>query len=115
MCAIERAVQIALLRPLHVISDHKIEFAVTIVVHPSGGRRKFIRPPQPCDPCNVGERAVAVVVKEMTLTKRADENIVVAVVVVVAYGHAHAVDLHREARFARDVGECAVVVIVIEL
>ena len=39
---------------------------------------------------DVGECAVAVVVKEMALAEGGDEDVVVAVVVVIADGYAHA-------------------------
>ena len=64
---------------------------------------------------DVGERAVAVVVKKVALAVGGDEKIVVAVVVVVADGHSHSKHLDVESRFVRYVGERAVVIVVIEL
>ena len=64
---------------------------------------------------HIGECAVAVVVKEMALPERGDEEIVVAVVVVVADRHAQAEHRNRQPGFASHVGESAVVIVVIEL
>ena len=50
----------------------------------------------------------------MILSKCGDENIVKAIVIVIADGHAHSVELDGEACLRGDVGERAVVIIVIE-
>ena len=82
--AIERAVEVALLAPLHIIGDDQIEFAVAIVVNPSSAGREFVRTPHAGGLCHLGKGAVSVVVKQMALAERSDEDIVEAVVVVVA-------------------------------
>ena len=69
MRAVERAVKVGLLGPLHVVRDHKIEFAVAIVIDPGGAGREFVRPPQSGGLGHIGERAVAVVVEEMALAE----------------------------------------------
>ena len=51
----------------------------------------------------------------MALAQRGDEDVVKAVVVVVAHGNAESEHGNRQPRFARDVGECAVAVVVVEL
>ena len=61
---------------------------------------------------HVGEGAVAVVVVERVAMNAADEDVLVAVVVVVANGHAGIVAGAREARFLGDVLEGAVAVVV---
>ena len=43
---------------------------------------------------HIGKRAVAVVAKEVALPKAGDKNIVVAVVIVIADGHAQSVHLN---------------------
>ena len=48
------------------------------------------------------------------MAERGDEDIVEAVVVVIADGNAHAKHFNGEASFLRDVSECAVVIVVIE-
>ena len=96
MGAVERAIKIALLRPLHVVGDDQIEFAVAVIVDPGGAGREFVRPPQSRRLGHVGESAVAVVVEEMALTERGDVEVVEAVVVVIADRDAEAE--HRERR-----------------
>ena len=63
---------------------------------------------------HVAELAVAFVVEQAVAFERGDVDVVAAVVVVVADGDAHAVDLDVEAAAARDVGERAVVIVAIE-
>ena len=50
----------------------------------------------------------------MILPERGDENIVAAVVVVIADRHAHPKHLDRQASFRRHVGESSVVIVVVE-
>ncbi len=64
---------------------------------------------------HVGESAVAVVVEEMALADGGNENIVEAVVVVVADRDAHSKERNAEAGLARHVGEGPVVIVVVEL
>src|SRR5581483_1583818 len=84
MGAIEGAEQITLDRPLHIIGDHQIEFAVAVVIHPGSTGGKFIRTPKAGCLGYVAECAVAVVVKQMTLPKRGNKNVVVSVIVIIA-------------------------------
>ena len=44
--AIERAIKIGLLGPLHIVGDDEIEFAVAIVIDPGRAGGELIRPPQ---------------------------------------------------------------------
>ena len=72
--AVERAIEVALLRPLHIVGDDQIEFAVAIVVNPGGAGREFVWPPHARRLRHVGERPVAVVVEQMALAERGDED-----------------------------------------
>ena len=63
---------------------------------------------------DVAELAVAFVVEQAVAFERGDVDVVAAVVVVVADGHAHAVHLDVQAAARGDIGEGAVVVIAIE-
>jgi hypothetical protein len=102
------------LRPLHVIRDHQIEFAVAVVIHPRRARAEIVRSPKAGLSRHVGKRAVAIVAEEMILTERGDENIVAAIVVVIADRHAHSKHLDRQASFRRHVGKGSVVIVVIK-
>src|ERR1700716_4191260 len=88
MRAIERAVEVGFLGPLHVVRDNEIEFAVAIVVDPGGSGRKLVRAPESRGLGDVCESSVAIVVEEMALTDGGNENVVEAVVVVVPDGDA---------------------------
>ena len=70
MRAVERAEQVALHGPLHIVRDDKIEFAVAVVIHPGGAGGKFIRSPEPRGFGHICEGAVAIVVEEMALAER---------------------------------------------
>src|SRR5580658_3643174 len=115
MRTIKRAIEVGLLRPLHIVGDDEIEFAVAIVIDPGRAGRELARPPQSRGLGHVGESSVAVVVEEMALSDRSNKNVVEAVVVVVTDGDAKTKERNVEARFARHIGESAVVVVVIEL
>src|SRR5215469_3491033 len=65
--AVECAVEVGLLGPLHVVGDYEIELAVAIVVDPGGAGREFAGSPHAGGFRSVGKCAVAVVVEEMTL------------------------------------------------
>ena len=62
VCAIHGAEQIMLRRPLHVISDDQIEFAIVVIVDPGGAGAELVRAPEACRFRHVGERSIAVVV-----------------------------------------------------
>src|SRR5947209_3427035 len=100
MRAIERAVEIGLLGPLHIVGDHEIEFAVAIVIDPGGAGRKLVRSPESRGLGDVGESAVAIVVEEMVLADGGNENVVEAVVVIIADGDAQSEEGNAEARLA---------------
>ncbi len=103
------------MRPLHVIRDDQVEFAVAIIIDPGGAGREFVRSPQSRGLGHIGEGAVAVVVEEMALAERGDEEVVEAVVIVIADGNSQAEHGNGEPGFASDIGESAVVIVVVEL
>jgi len=113
--AIQRAIEVCLGSPLDVIANDEIQVAVSVVIHPGSAGAEFVRAFEPGLLRHVGECAVAIVVKQMVLPVGGDEQIVVAVVVVITDGHAHAIDLDGQPRFVRHVGERAIVIVVIEL
>ncbi len=84
---IERAGQIAFYGPLHVITDYQIQLAVAIVVKERRGRAEFVRSPQPRLLRNVSKGSVVIIVEQMVLPERGDEQIIVSVIVVVADCH----------------------------
>ena len=61
------------------------------------------------------KRAVAVVVKQMALAERGDEDVVVAVVVVIADGDAESEHGTARPALRGHIGESSVVIVVIEL
>ena len=113
--AVERAIEIRLGRPLDVIANHEIQVAVFVIIHPGGAGAESFRGLQSRFLRHVGEGAVAIVVKQMILPVGSDEQVVIAVVIVIADGHAHAIELDVQTGFSRRVGERAVVIVVIEL
>ena len=115
MRAIERAIKIRFLGPLHIVGNHEIEFAVAIVIDPSRAGRELVRPPQSCRFGDIGESAVAVVVEEMALADSRDEDVVEPVVVIIADGNTESEERNAKARFARHIRESAIVVVVVEL
>ncbi len=89
--------------------------AIAIVVHPTAAR--------PVADCrlaqsrvfgHIGECAVAVVVIEHVLAVVGDEEVVEAVVVVVADGHRGRPTRALQSSFGRDVGERAVAIVLVE-
>ena len=111
--AVERAPDVVLGRPLHVVGDEDVEFAVAIVVEPRGARPEAgvgdagrFR--------DVAELAAPFVVEEVIAFERGDVEVVAAVVVVVAGGDAQAVHLDVEPAARGDRGEGAVAVVPVE-
>src|SRR4029077_11352314 len=93
----------------------QIEAAVFIVIDPGGAGAQFAVAAEPGLLRDVGEGAVAIVVKKPAPAERGYEEIVEAVVVVIADGYAHAVHFYVEAGFASHIGERAIVIVVVEL
>src|SRR6266404_3421402 len=89
--------------------------AIAIVIHPGCAGRKLIRTPQTGGFSYISESAVSVVMEEMALAKGADENVVVAIVVIVADCNPHAKHGDGKPGLLGYVSERAVVVVVIKL
>src|SRR5437764_5919887 len=113
--AVEGAIEIGLRRPLDIVADDQVEVAILVVVDPGGAGAEFLRSEQSCFLRDIGERAVAIVMKNVALAVGRDENIVVTVIVVIPDGNTESKHLHVEAGFVGYVGEGAVVIVVIEL
>ena len=111
--AIERAPQVDLRRPLHVVGDEQVQLAVAVVIEPCGAGAE-IRVLDAGRLCDVAELAVALVVEQAVAFERGDVDVVAAVVIVVGDGDAHAVHLDVEAAARGDVRECAVAIVAIE-
>ncbi len=111
--AVERAPQIALLRPLHVVRDEQIELAVAIVIEPGGAGAEIRVLDAGCGG-DVAELAAAFVVEQPVAFERGDVDVLAAVVVVVGDRHSHAVHLDIETAARRDIGKRAVRVVAVE-
>src|SRR5206468_3988643 len=81
--AVEGAIKIGFRRPLNIIADDEVQVAILVVVHPSGAGAEFFWSEQSCSLRDIGERAVAIVMKKAALADGSDEKIVVAFVVVI--------------------------------
>ena len=114
LLAVEAAEDVVLGRPLHVVADEQIEQAVAIEVQPHRRRAEGHASVQTAGFRRVHERALAGVAEQPVLADAGDKHVGEAVVVEVADGDAHAVQLDVEACGARDVGERAVPVVAIE-
>ena len=100
-------------RPAHVVDHQQIEPAVVVVVEPAGGRRPFAAAEaRPLG--DVLEAAVAAVVQQLVARDAGDEEIDVAVVVVVGGRRTHGVAGAAHARCRGHVGELHAAVVAIE-
>ena len=99
-----------------VVADEEIEVAVFVVVEKRAARvpaQAILQ--QASLLCHFGKSAVAVVAEERVLAVVADEQIVPAVVVVVAHAAGLAPAGAREAGLQCDIGECAVAIVLEEM
>ena len=101
-------------RPPHVVADEQVEQAVAVEVEPHGRRAQGRASAEPARARHVHERALAGVAEQAVLSDAGDQDVGIAVVVEVADGGAHAVQLHIEAGAARDIGERAVAVVAVQ-
>ena len=113
--SVERAIDVALRSPLHVVGDDQVELAVAVVIHPRRAGAELVRAPHARGLGDVGECPVAVVVEQVALPKRRDEDVVEAIVVVIADRRAHAEQRDGQSRLRGHIGERAVAIVVIEL
>src|SRR5262249_37547504 len=80
-------------RKFRIVADDQVQKSIAIVVEPccACGPLSSILQSRVC--CDIGERAVSVVVKERAVRKSSDENVLVPIVVEVRNRYAHAVML----------------------
>ena len=96
---------VGLRRPEGVVGDDQVEQAVVVVVEPGGGHAEGIRRlgADAGSLGHIGKGAISVVVIESVPAGAADEQILIAVVIVIADRHAE-VEVQifaQQARFAR--------------
>src|SRR5205807_1959018 len=95
----------------------KIEFAVAIVVQPgTGGGEGTVVDSGSLRDINKSPAAASVgnVVKEAAPAHAREENIVTTVVIVIAHGHAHAIEREVQTRLDGDVGKRPIMVVAVE-
>ena len=111
--AIQRAPQIQLRAPLHIVRDEQVQLAVAIVIEPrrAGAEARVLNARALG---HIAKFSVALVVKKMIAIERGDVHVFAAVVIVIGNGDAHSVHFDIQAAAARNIGERAVVVVVIE-
>ncbi len=100
---------------VNIVCDDEIEFAVAIVVNESATRApRLSRSAHACLVRHIGEDAVIVVI-EMVLAVVSDVEIFPAIVIVVADADALSPAARGQARFRGDIGERAIVIVVVEM
>src|SRR5690242_4379838 len=103
--------------PVAIVGNEKVEVAVVVVVDPRCGngpiffeRRKveagFSR--------DVGKRAIAIVAIKLVAMDAGDEQILVAIVVVIAYGDTYTKSFSGETSLCGDIAESAVAIVAVE-
>src|SRR5947208_2135158 len=92
----------------------KIKQAVAVVIKPQSGSAEALMSEEAAGTRGVHKSSFAGVAKEPALADASDEDVGEAIVVVIADGHAHSVELDIEARAARYVGECAVAIVAVK-
>src|SRR5262249_4232921 len=113
--SVETAINVLLRRPLNVVRNDEIEFSVAVVIDPGCACAELLHTCNARSLRNIRESAITVVVKESALTDCSDENVVVAIVVVVANGDSHSVHADRQSGFLGDVCKRTVAIVVVEL
>ena len=113
LVARQRAEQVGLGRPVHVVADEQVEMAVGVIVEPQGGGREA----GVADPRRVGdvrEGAVARAPEQAVGPQHGQIDVHVPVVVEVGGGPAQAVQGDVEPRAPGDVGERPVAVVAVQ-
>src|SRR5581483_3230420 len=82
---------------------------------PGCAGRELVRSPQTRSPGHIGERAIAIVVKQMALTKGRDEDVLITVIVVITNGSAEPKKRDRQPGLARYIAEGAILIVMEEL
>src|SRR6266536_6719827 len=113
---VEFAVRLPADVPAEIVDDEEIKQAIIVHVHPSGahgakrpivlkrmGVTGFFR--------YIGERAIPVVVVESITVDAGDENVFVAIVVVITDRHSDVISRSGESCFFSDIGEGAVSIV----
>ncbi len=98
-----------------IVRDEQIEASIAIIVDPGAARApaSALVPEAGC-PGDVGERAVAIVAVERVLSPLRDEDIVEAVVIVIADGDSEGPVLASQAGVGGDIGKRPVAVVPVE-
>ncbi len=110
---VESAEDVVLRGPLHVVAGEKIQPAVPVVIDPGGaGPEAGVGDPRLLR--HVLERPVPFVAEEAVGTQGVDEQVDVAVVVVVGGRDSDAVHLHRQPGLPGGVLECPVAPVAVE-
>ena len=106
-------------RPVAVIRNEQVQPPVVVVVDPASRHRPH-RPAQRTGPeesrlpRHIRKRAVPVVAIQVVSMHPYHKQILMAVVVAVAHGHAHPVAFALQPRLRRHVAECSVAVVPVE-
>ena len=114
MRAIGAAEDIVLGRPAHIIANEKVQQSIPIIIKPQSGSAEALTPEQATRARGVHESTSAGVAKKSALPHASDENVGETIIIVIADGHAHAVDLDVEAGASRHVRKRAVAVVPVE-
>ena len=102
--------------PLHIIYDQQIEQSVAIIIHPGCSHSPQpsvlgVRARQSSAFRDVGERPVSVIVVEGVAAYAGYENVLKAVVIVIADGHADVETLASQASLFRHVSKSAIAIV----
>src|SRR5208282_2292775 len=113
--AVETAKHIVLGRPLDVVADKQVQQSVAVEIKPQGGRAHSLPATQPARLSNIDECALAGVLEQPVLAYAGNQDVRIAVVIVISDRNPHAVHLGVEPGVLGHVGECAVTIVAIEL
>ena len=111
--AVQRAENIVLDAPLHIVGDVDIEVSIPVVVKPRAACAKA-GIMNASGFCHIKENPIALVLKKPVFPQAADINIRVCVVIVICDGDSHAVERHCESNRFCHIGERAISVVAIE-
>src|SRR5262249_15870297 len=90
-----RAKQIRLRRPLDVVSDKQVEVPISIEIDPRCARAEFIGAGEACFFCDICKNALGIS-EQKTLAYSRNEEILIAVVVLISHCHTPCVRFNRE-------------------
>src|SRR5205085_8688575 len=99
----------------HIVGNEQVKVTVAIIVHEAAtGAPALLLAPEPGRLRNIREGAIAVIAVEEVLPVAGDEDVLKAVVVIVAYANAASPTNRVQSRFFGDVSECAVAIVLVE-